>query len=371
MKKFFYREITKPDLVMRNQILCKLHMIKKFRDKYTAELRGELRRMLLCTYGKTDYFKWYKGMRIWIGDDTTKKKLFMSSISSDSFINLLKSHRKIQKQKNTVSKRLFRPDKGIDFSYSLEGGVNVQPATILVQSKNIKRKRVFNPKKPTTEDSYIGIEIEYASKHDLNAVADFLAEERLQDCVRVVRDGSIEISAEYPYQLEFCILTKFSELATTVEKLKKIITPDRFQTNSSCGLHVHLDARNKDVHKMYANLACMQNLLFELVDESRRDNTYCVPVTTDNFEEADGDNHYDAISKSAYYKHGTIEVRIHNSTLNLTNVEKWIRLLERIAYYSGPEVFSFGVLDKEIEQVKHIIKSDEYLTNYLREKGLT
>lgn len=239
------------------------------------------------------------------------------------------------------------------------------------QAKNMYRQKVSVAKYPLKGDinPYIGIELEYASALSLAEVSDLIIEHDLQDSVRVMNDNSIRVNEIYKYKVEFCILTKWTELKDTLIKLKPIIfdKPQYFSPNTSCGLHVHLDMRHDNPNRVFRNLTSMQSLLFDLVAGHRKNNTYCIPVETTDFDdvnEDDDDLHYHAISKGSYFKQKTIEVRIHQSTLSLTQIDRWITLLKRIADYNGENI----LVGDQFTLVKNIIKVEPELIRYIEEQ---
>jgi hypothetical protein len=124
-----------------------------------------------------------------------------------------------------------------------------------------------------------------------------------------------------------------------------------------------------DLKKTFANLVSMQSLLFALADDRRRENQYCQPVHTTDFDKVDSESHYAAISRFSYHKHKTIEVRIHESTTNLDVVEKWMRLLKTIGDYRGPDL-KLGTANSEYNQLVDQIKPAPDIIEYVSKKNI-
>lgn len=101
--------------------------------------------------------------------------------------------------------------------------------------------------------------------------------------------------------------------------------------NSTCGLHVHLDMRARDYKRAFYNLVRSQELLYSLVPQSRKRNTYCAPTDGADFESMQGTGRYKGINPESYKEHRTIEVRIHSGTTSAVKINHWIDLLVRIA----------------------------------------
>jgi len=365
MKARFFRKIQKPDLEKRSKLLQALCQAKLYPD--LKDVRAHLRRELLKTNGYTAYFFYYKGLTIFLGYESSPKKYLMAGIDWNARLQDLKKMRAVNKV--TGSKAILRHGFHQEVYVNTVAGMPTENNIYLKAAKVIRTSKAFNFKRPETTDRYVGIELEYASNIDINIVAEILAEKKLHNVVRVMRDGSIEVNSEYPHQIEICILSTIENLETTLINLKDLIE-NHFQANASCGFHVHLDARSGNVKQMFYNLVCMQNVLFKLASENRQDNRYCVPLSTPNFDEVDilrGSAHYDAISKFSFNKHKTIEVRIHESTKDLTTILKWVNLLTKIANYNGDIPLTFGSLYNSIKQIDNLNLAPDML-QYIREK---
>jgi hypothetical protein len=269
-------------------------------------------------------------------------------------------------------------ETGEIWSYNLIGGVFERFGVIQRKDKDIRRWHVERSKKPRTDDSYIGIELEYASKKSVSELRDVVADMRLHKQVRVVKDNSIEVNEHYPFKAELCVLSKFSQIDETMSRLSGLVNSDTFCANATCGLHIHLDARNGNVRRMYRNLAVMQSLLFRLAAPWRWNNMYCRPVTSWDITAPYDEDHYAAISKLSYREHGSVEVRIYHSTLDLDLIKKWIRLLKSIADYDGelewPEVFmdcadmDSGAVQYGLEQLTENIKPNDEILKFVEER---
>jgi hypothetical protein len=378
MRSYFLKKIIQVDTTRRNYLLRKLTFLRK-RPHYDAK-QGELirliRKKLKGMNGKIYYYRVNKGCEIFMGDETSPKRSFLlfkdnRIVSQD--IRKFRSDNRAPIRWETKQKHVS--DINSIISFRTVGGVSQTANYFHLKAKDNNRKRVVLAKLPKDNDPYIGIELEYASSLDISQVVDKIVEHKLQNKVRVVRDSSIRCNSVYENQIEFCILTKWSELNDTLLNLKSLIfdKPQYFSPNSSCGLHVHLDMRHDDPRRVFRNLACMQGLLFSLAAEHRRENTYCLPVHTTDFDamdEEDPDAHYSAISKHSFIKHKTIEVRIHESTLDLNVIQKWITLLKRIADYRGSSL-STGSYETELKNlIEKIAVEPEIITYIQGRKGL-
>ena len=188
-------------------------------------------------------------------------------------------------------------------------------------------------KKPAFDDKYVGIEIEFACKQNVEQVCNVLFEHGLAKYVHVHRDASIKVDEVHSNQIEIGVLCRQVEVEEIVSRLCDALNRKlNIQINASCGLHVHLDMRKRDYKKSFANLIVMQNILFAMVPSNRSTGQYSVPVNKKTFDEAvDNSSHYDGISSSAYSKHKTIEVRMHCGTSQASKIINWVKLLVSIA----------------------------------------
>lgn len=370
----FIRKIVPPQSEKRRHLLKKIEQFKGV-DNANAMLTS-LRQALAACEGYTEYYIEHRGITVYAGDDKTPKKQLLALANEETFRPLIQRERKERRLAKTDMRKRYCSSTGESWAYVLKGGVFERPGVIANKDKGIRRWWVERSKKPTTSESYIGLELEYASALSTSELRDVVADMRMHKQVRVVSDRSIATTREHPYQVELCVLSKYSELSETLGKLRKLATPRMFRPNESCGLHVHLDARHDDVKRMYANLVKMQYLLFSLAEPHRRHNTYCHPVLSSDITAPCDEDHYAAISKLSYAEHRSVEVRIHHSTLDLDLVEKWVRLLRTIADFPG-HLSSGGasmrvdeLIADSVQQLKGQIKPPEDLLKYVEERLL-
>ena len=95
---------------------------------------------------------------------------------------------------------------------------------------------------------------------------------------------------------ELSVLFKEKDLTSTLKYLKKDLLAIQASVNKTCGLHVHLDMRERGVAGSYSRLVKAQSLLFKLVDKSRHSNSFCERSPND-WKDSD---HYSAINANGY-----------------------------------------------------------------------
>lgn len=131
------------------------------------------------------------------------------------------------------------------------------------------------------------------------------------------------------------MLELFSESATKVE------------CSPRCGLHVHIDMRDcttAQLNKVLALFCIMEGGLFKYCGANRDTNPYCVPLNNNLismpcYKDLFDDNSTrvsDAISRSVKYtslnllplfRYGTIEVRMHEGTIDKEEILEWVNML--------------------------------------------
>lgn len=200
----------------------------------------------------------------------------------------------------------------------------------------LRRFDVTTNKKPdaTSLGDWIGIEIEcfipFASMncgentHDAHLeLGEKIKAARISN-VTVKGDGSIR-NDENTFAVEICILFKRGNLES-LEKICTLLNSLSARVNKSCGLHVHLDAR--DVNSRQATLRGRRllnalDIFAAMVPKSRRNNQYCAL----EMNRQKGGSRYAAVNMHAYNKFQTIEVRLHSSTTDFQKIAKWVSIL--------------------------------------------
>jgi len=187
--------------------------------------------------------------------------------------------------------------------------------------------------KPDSRDAsrYVGVEIECASKLSFEDMKELIAKKApsLSKSLRLGEDGSIRTEEGFTYPIEFRLLMKESDKERVLTLFQKVIGP-YIKVNDSCGLHVHLDMRNRNYVRSFERLVDTTPILMSMVPKSRRENNYCV-INKDKKEHSkagrNGVGRYRVINPESFGKYKTLEVRVHSATKNATKIINWINLL--------------------------------------------
>jgi hypothetical protein len=179
-------------------------------------------------------------------------------------------------------------------------------------------------KQPSSGTQYIGIEIECYGKMHRYSLQKLFFKYDLEDYVMIGNDNTIEPpdddSTYYTYEIRLLIPQQY--LTPILKKFGRVFRVARLKANESCGLHVHLDMRQRDEAESYQKLLNFHDALFAIVNKDRWNNEYCVQTTEETIAA-----HHNAINFAAYSEHQTIEVRMHHGCTDTSKIEKWIRLL--------------------------------------------
>lgn len=297
----------------------------------------------------------YKGIEISV--PTNELGLITPSyfqIHINKIKDMLSKRRKLLKQ----DAKEVRQIEGV--RYELHGGVRETKNTIAQMFREIGRKRVNSNRKPDASENHVGVEIEFISAFSREDIAELIIDAKLSKHVRLKTDGSIRASDKKPIPLEMCIVAPESKIIPMMEKVCGLLASIEAEANISCGLHVHLDCRNRDRYLLFHNLVVCQDLLFSLVASSRQGNNYCKKQSTTDWNLASNE-HYAAINKLSYERHKTIEVRMHHGTVAFPEIKNWITLLMKIANYNE----KFKDEEKKLNKLASTLSFDKELSESL------
>lgn len=215
------------------------------------------------------------------------------------------------------------------------GECYLEPGTFIkVLNKKI-RADLFKSKAPTTNDNYIGVEIEIASITTQEVIADKLLEAGVGKYVCIKTDGSIQAEGNYVHKIEIAICVRQNEYKEVIRKIMDVLNRQcKVKVNKSCGLHVHVDMRNRNVEKAFSNLVSMQHYLYGMVPVARKGSQYSIPVNGKKWRVTE--SRYHGINSQAYQKYRTLENRIHSGTTDANKILGWIDL--NLAIVDAPEI---------------------------------
>lgn len=172
---------------------------------------------------------------------------------------------------------------------------------------------------------------------------------------KIVSDASIR--GENGNEVVTRPLSELEELRILLDALKSAGA----RVNKSCGLHVHIDASDLDICRavnIINNYYYLRHLINSSLPASRTNNRYCQVknytdlvgrdnwyLTLDAFVDAVCDR-YVAVNIRAYKRHGTIEFRQHQGSLNFAKIKNWILFLQNLYQWSEANELRSDVTDR-------------------------
>lgn len=153
------------------------------------------------------------------------------------------------------------------------------------------------------------------------------------------------------------------------------------KVDRTTGFHVHIGARGvlelDAIANWYLNWNLVHDAIGALVAPSRLNNSYCKAVDRQraelnaerirngNVSDFSGDR-YQSFNLMAYDRHGTVEIRLHQGTLNGTKAVAWSRFIDAFKQYSqtvliSHDGFSAGEPLERCESLLNILALGGYL----------
>lgn len=252
--------------------------------------------------------------------------------------------------------------------------IHMVAGEIMRLKEELKLKKVFESKKPLNNEHHVAVEIEFISKGDKYTLAKLLAKVGVENYVTLKDDGSLRAEEEYKFCHELCVIAPQKEFKDVLRRVINVLDEAGSRVNKTCGLHVHIDVRNRNKEQVFANLVNAQDILYAMNPNSRltgldengeRRTCYSQKVTTTDFDvEMAGTERYKGINAKSYSKHKTIEVRIHSGSTNFEKIFNWVCILLAIA--DKDKVYKTKVSEPELF-VKRFDLDDEILA-YIKQR---
>lgn len=237
----------------------------------------------------------------------------------------IQQHRK--SLRNNLKQETIR---GVNFFRN--GKVMSSPGTILNIFQLGKGNVLNSPKIPLTKERHIGIEIEFVHRDNVHVIIDKILEHKnLWKYVQLKHDRSVNGSGSREHGHELILITSEKSRYERIKEVADFLHSIDADVNTTCGLHVHLDMRNRNVKKSFHNLVSSQDILMNTQPASRHNNSYCETNTTTDFvREQNNDQRYKVINATAYNKFNTLEVRCHSGTIDYSKIINWVDFLIKI-----------------------------------------
>ncbi|WP_400194047.1 amidoligase family protein [Hymenobacter sp. B81] len=217
---------------------------------------------------------------------------------------------------------------------------------------------------PTTPTRRFGVEIEAYGPARATLLAELEAqglEARGEDYNhttrphwKIVSDGSVR--GTNPFELVSPVLAGLEGLEQVRNACRALNTTNA-QVNNSCGLHVHIDARDLSIEhlrRVCLNYLRLERTIDQVMPAERRANanSYCMSIqrgrtlaaaeaainaatTAQELARAiNGNSRYYKVNLQSFFRHGTIEFRQHSGSTNADKIVFWVRFLNNLVEYS-------------------------------------
>lgn len=237
------------------------------------------------------------------------------------------------RQKRSERAKIKSVSKTISSGFTLDkvGGVLVKSGRFLEINEKFALNIIKEPKVPNSDSNYVGIEIEMLSPKNIENMNKEFIKARLHRYVNVGTDASIrsDLSNVNPMELRICLPQEL--LAVKLKEICEVLRKNDCYANRSCGMHVHIDMRNRNPELCYKNFFKVQKIMLNAQPLSRRDNEYCRPniiskVKLDEFSQGDRRR---VINTHSYSKNNmkTIEIRVHEGATKYKDIFNWVNFL--------------------------------------------
>lgn len=243
--------------------------------------------------------------------------------------------------------------------------------------------------KPKGKKNYLGVEIEFISFNRDKEVSKILHKHIKSMKWDLGSDGSIDphlglpstfacevcdygISSDFnrmtgepetkcvcPQDYELRLLLEESKIEVAMKELKTAFDLIKPWVNETCGLHVHVDSRNRDPRVLFSNLVGCQELFFKMQNKMRSNNDYCMKNEIDDFQgQIENGERYSAINALSYEDQSTIEVRLHEGCVDPALISAWLQVLKVVANKNATSFSKISDI-KGFKKSFEITKKDE------------
>jgi len=231
------------------------------------------------------------------------------------------------------------------------------------------------------DNIFVGIEIELEEVLINKPIDNFISPEYW----RVEDEGSIREGAE----LVFSRPLQGSQIVSAISNFENFLVDFNFHANrfpvisDRCSLHVHVDVSDMElqqIHTMTILYGIYEKVFFQLLNPSRYNLNYCIPIVSSNFgtvfnkitKSPNSDylvnidimcDKYSNLNYKSILKFGSLEFRGHPGTLNSSEIIDWVNILLSIKKWS---------IDNTLDQLKvkelnaNLLTKEVFEKNYLQ-----
>lgn len=222
---------------------------------------------------------------------------------------------------------------------------------------SVLHKIKFHNSRKGSIKRYIGVEIEVLGISGIENV-NKLHKWAKKWNASITDDGSI--ASDYGFEIRTSP-AKGSKLIQQIKEVCNILRMGKARVDESCGLHVHVDARDFEnldsphFKKLSFVWAKIEPAMFRLVSSKRRNSEYCEPwfvypqrpkkVNDLNYS---SNSRYKSLNLKAFEYHKTVENRMHQGTINPKKILTWAAINSKIVDFAKKNSI------KKIETIKKL-----------------
>lgn len=213
-----------------------------------------------------------------------------------------------------------------------------------------------------------GIEIEHVNRLSHSQIASALESvgvsvdhemtgrysSRTYNGFQVKYDSSIRSTRQFPHAVELVSPPlPFDETGRDAVKRALSVIRETGKVNRSCGFHVHVEASDLNtaqIARLVSFFNAWKKVLMSYVSESRRNNHYCKPLASQR-------DRYVALNLVPFAIRGTVEFRLHQSTLNENKILAFVALCVNIVEHAkGTKSIPRAEIDPSIKGIDRLVK---------------
>lgn len=162
---------------------------------------------------------------------------------------------------------------------------------------------------------------------------------------KITHDSSVKQSGKAGFELVSPKLQGENGLAQ-ISMVCFVLSQHNVTVNKTCGLHVHHDASDykaKHFTRLFKLYQRSEKALDGVVAHSRRNsnNRYCKSLKGLEESVTRTDRYY-KLNLKAFHRHGTVEVRHHQGTVEAVKIQNWVILTQGLVERAKREVNTEG-----------------------------
>jgi len=312
--------------------------------------------------------------------------------SADEILNIVRSENDAQTKVRMLLSIGLQPYEARGLARLSEAeSVEIAPAVIAPESVEIAPEIVeaFNVYTANADaarnalSAYTcGVEIEcFARNTELSAAAlaeglvcraeGYNHEDHINGEFKLVSDSSV-CGFSNPTECVSPVLT-YGESADKLTKICRALAAVGVKINKTCGLHVHIGARDltdAEYCNVFVNYMYLQSLIDSFLPQSRRNSRWAkrlnmyesrvlVATTKRAMYVALNCDRYFAVNAHAYERHNTIEFRQHSGSVEYNKITNWLAFCVKLVEWSKNNRLTAESAPRTIDEIAFLNEAEK------------